>query len=237
MATARKKRTVPRLASDTARGYVALGVALVPAIAFGLSNPTVGSSTDAATLTATGAFVTWAIMGFAVGVVNHLAFGRASARDLERWMRATEPRDRNARIMRFIYGGGSLSWAISGSIIAVAAVLALSFIPEFRGSPSVVFSGLAVVVGSLFMTVSSFAVRYAREQAATGAFSFAGDEEPRFSDFIYLSVQITTSFSSADVTIDTNAARRLVTAHSLVSFAFNTVIVALLVSVLVSAVG
>ena len=237
MATARTQRTVPRLASDTARGYVVFGVAVIPAIVFGITSPTGGSVDDAAVLAATGAFVIWGIMGFATGIVNQVVFGRATARELERWMRATEPRDRGARIMRFVNGGGSLSWAISGSIIAVAAVLTLSFIPEFRGSPSVVFSGLAVVVGSLFMTISSFAVRYAREQAATGAFSFAGDEEPRFSDFIYLSVQISTSFSSADVTIDRNAARRLVTTHSLVSFAFNTVIVALLVSVLVSTVG
>ena len=81
---------------------------------------------------------------------------------------------------------------------------------------------------------TAYAVRYAREQAASGGVSFAKTPEPVFADYLYLAVQIATTFSSSDVTIETTRMRRLVTANSLISFTFNTVIVALLVSVLVS---
>ena len=53
-------------------------------------------------------------------------------------------------------------------------------------------------------------------------------------DFNYLAIQVSTTFSSSDVTIEHTAARRVVSVHSLIAFAFNTIIVALLVSVLVS---
>ena len=56
-----------------------------------------------------------------------------------------------------------------------------------------------------------------------------------FLDFFYLAVQVATTFASADVSVTTTKARRLITANSLISFGFNTVIVALLVSVLVGA--
>ena len=50
-------------------------------------------------------------------------------------------------------------------------------------------------------------------------------------DFNYLAIQVSTTFSSSDVTIERTDARRVVSVHSLIAFAFNTIIVALLVSV------
>jgi uncharacterized membrane protein len=117
----------------------------------------------------------------------------------------------------------------------VTAVLILSFVPVYRDSATVVFSGIAVVVTSLVLTISSYAVRYAREWAGDGGgIVFPGDQEPTFMDFAYLAIQVSTTFSSSDVTIERTHARRVVSVHSLISFAFNTIIVALLVSVLVS---
>jgi len=43
---------------------------------------------------------------------------------------------------------------------------------------------------------------------------------------------VQTTFSSSDVEIGTTLTRRIVTGHTLVAFAFNTVIIALLIAVL-----
>ena len=236
MASAKPRRTVPRLASDTLRGYSIIGLALVPSLTLAGVLPRIAPDMPSATLTAASAFVTWALLGFTTGIVTFAVFGRASGEQLENWLRATE-RSRGAhRFLYYLNGGGAASWAISGSIIAVAAVLALSLIEEYRSQAVVVFAGMAVVVGSLFMTIASYAVRYAREHATSGGIVFPATPQPTFSDFFYLSVQVSTSFSPGDVILETKQARRIVTTHALVSFAFNTVIVALLVSVLTSSV-
>jgi uncharacterized membrane protein len=52
----------------------------------------------------------------------------------------------------------------------------------------------------------------------------------------YLATQVQTTFSSSDVTVGSTATRKIVTGHALVAFAFafafNTVIIALLIAVL-----
>lgn len=68
--------------------------------------------------------------------------------------------------------------------------------------------------------------------ATVGGLTFPGDEGVVFSDCVYLSSQVQTTFSSSDVTVETTLARRMVTGHTLVAFAFNTVIIALLIAVL-----
>ena len=53
-----------------------------------------------------------------------------------------------------------------------------------------------------------------------------------FWDCVYLAGQIQTTFSSSDVGIDSTLTRKIVTGHTLVAFAFNTVIIALLIAML-----
>lgn len=55
---------------------------------------------------------------------------------------------------------------------------------------------------------------------------------PRFADYLYLSVQISVAYTSADVRVSGRSIRRGMTAHTLVAFVFNTVLVALLVTLI-----
>lgn len=228
-------RRIPKLASDTRRGYLMLIVATPITLAVPFALVLLDAPVKASELAAATLFISWSFIGFFTSIVTILVFSGASHSELRRWMVATTPRDRKSRFIYLLNGGGAAGWAITGSVIAVAAVLILSFTPQFRQSPVVVVAGIAVVVGSLFMTITAYAVRYARQYATAGGIEFPGDEQPRFSDFIYLAVQVSTTFSTSDVSLTESRARNLVTANSLVSFAFNTVIVALLVSVLVGA--
>ncbi|MFO0004532.1 MAG: DUF1345 domain-containing protein [bacterium] len=70
-------------------------------------------------------------------------------------------------------------------------------------------------------------MRYAHEywQAQQGI-AFPGDEEPLFSDFLYLAFTIGMTFQTSDVSFTSRSLRRVVLAHALVSFLFNVVIIA-----------
>jgi uncharacterized membrane protein len=228
-------RTHPRLASDALRGWIP-SVAMLPIV---LVVPWVlvllGADVDVSTIAVATVFIGWSLISVLTAVLTLMTFRRASSAELRRWLLETEPPKRTALLWKVANGGGATGWAVSGSLLAVMAVLILSFLPVYRESTTVVFSGIAVVVTSLALTISSYAVRYAREWASdSGGIVFPGNQEPTFMDFNYLAIQVSTTFSSSDVTIERTHARRVVSVHSLISFAFNTIIVALLVSVLVN---
>jgi uncharacterized membrane protein len=61
---------------------------------------------------------------------------------------------------------------------------------------------------------------------------FPGNEPPDYLDFAYFSFVIGMTFQVSDVTIPGRSIRRLVLLHALISFLFNTVILALMISIL-----
>lgn len=66
------------------------------------------------------------------------------------------------------------------------------------------------------------------------ALLFPGDEEPDIWDFVYFSFVIGMTAQVSDVNITARDMRRAVTAHSIVSFFFNTVLIALAVNAAVA---
>jgi uncharacterized membrane protein len=61
---------------------------------------------------------------------------------------------------------------------------------------------------------------------------FPGDKDPDYLDFAYYSFVIGMTFQVSDVSIKTKRFRRLTLLHSLLAFAFNTVIVALTINII-----
>lgn len=59
-------------------------------------------------------------------------------------------------------------------------------------------------------------------------------EHPVFSDYVYQSLTVATSVATSDADITSRSMRRLVSGNAVVAFVFNTVIVALLVSLVTS---
>lgn len=72
---------------------------------------------------------------------------------------------------------------------------------------------------------------YANEGAARGLHFPADCEEPVYWDFLYFSFTIGVAAQTADVSVTSMPMRRLVLAHSFLSFLFNTTILALAVNV------
>lgn len=96
----------------------------------------------------------------------------------------------------------------------------------------------ATLILSWLLTHVVFAVRYAHEWYDTDAESrlnrgldFPGDDHPDYMDFLYFSLVMGMTFQVSDVQITARRLRRLATLHGLISFLYNTVIIALTVNI------
>jgi uncharacterized membrane protein len=92
---------------------------------------------------------------------------------------------------------------------------------------------------SWLMTHVTFALRYAHEYYARDkggpeidrGLDFPSEPEPDYLDFMYFSLVLGMTFQVSDVQITSRKLRRVASLHGLVSFLFNTVIVALTVNI------
>jgi uncharacterized membrane protein len=100
---------------------------------------------------------------------------------------------------------------------------------------------VGAVTTSWILLHTIFTIRYAHlyhnyHNATTGieggGIDFPDAEMPDYIDFAYFSFVIGMTFQVSDVTISSKTVRRYVLLHSLISFVFNTIIVALTVNII-----
>jgi uncharacterized membrane protein len=72
----------------------------------------------------------------------------------------------------------------------------------------------------------------AAPDAQIGGLDFPAEQRPDYLDFAYFSFVIGMTFQVSDVSVSARPMRRFVLLHSLLSFVFNTIVVALTISVL-----
>jgi uncharacterized membrane protein len=131
----------------------------------------------------------------------------ARARHASRWIRMTD--------------GGAILLVIArppGVPVAVLLTLALT--------------AMAV---AWYSAVITFALEYASEDIRREAFTMP-EEFPVFEEYLYLSWMIQATSAPADVTPNTRTARRLVRSQTVLAYVMNTVVIALGLSALTSAV-
>lgn len=108
-----------------------------------------------------------------------------------------------------------------------------------------VTAAFATVTGSWLVMQLIFALHYAHEYYTadadtgvdTGGLTFPGGEEPDYWDFLHFSMIIGVACQTADIAFTGKRLRRLGTAHSLIAFAFNTLILALTINLLAGLFG
>ncbi|TWS23929.1 DUF1345 domain-containing protein [Tsukamurella sputi] len=84
------------------------------------------------------------------------------------------------------------------------------------------------VLLSWMLLHTAFAQIYARDYfAGDPGLVFPECERPQLTEFLYFSITIGTSFAVSDVTVTKRSTRRLVIAHSVLSFFFNAAVVAI----------
>ena len=100
---------------------------------------------------------------------------------------------------------------------------------------------LIAVICSWALVHTVFGLRYAHTyygdpdgptgpKSHAGGLDFPGDREPDYMDFAYFSFVIGMTFQVSDVVITSRDFRKLVLAHGMLSFGFNTVILALTIN-------
>lgn len=86
---------------------------------------------------------------------------------------------------------------------------------------------------------TTFALHYAHEYyrgVEPGGLAFPGNDPPDYWDFVYFSFVIGMTAQVSDVGITDRMIRRTATAHGLVSFVYNTALLALMVNIAASAI-
>jgi uncharacterized membrane protein len=164
-------------------------------------------------------------------VTTFAVFQDTDSVSLARWLSGSAATGRLSKVQATFAGTGP-NIPAQWSLLAIGSVVVLVFSPHLLKDPWVIALSAFVVATAWLVTMVSYAVHYARVVATVGGLTFPSDEGVVFWDCVYLATQVQTTFSSSDVTVETTLTRRIVTGHTLIAFAFNTVIIALLITVL-----
>jgi len=131
-------------------------------------------------------------------------------------------------------------------VAACAALFAVGFlIREHKDQPGGHFAvhlllTLSTVISSWALLHTVYSLRYAHAfygdsndpgaKTHAGGLIFPGDRPPNYFDFAYFSFVVGMTCQVSDVQITSRHMRRITLVHSVLSFAFNTIILALLIN-------
>ncbi|KZE23060.1 DUF1345 domain-containing protein [Brevibacterium casei] len=232
--------------SDDARSNVsilpALVVGTVVVLGFGL---TPLGSHDSQLTDATQRLIEIFLIGWPVYALVYLLWTHAGLKDLteselvvhSRWAIA-----RRRQWLSILFGsGGAVSWTIIAASVAILLNVYLITVGDEASGMAAVL-GLANVVASWAVMVYSFALEYMRLDLREGGssaarqleFDMGGDRV--FGDYLTFSVLSSTMTAALPGKAITRAGWRLVRTNVIVAFAFNSVVVATLVSMILSSV-
>lgn len=190
---------------------------------------------DTATVLIAFYLVAWPVFVASYLLWTHLVYVRQGPRGLN----ATSQRERRSLRrwwVRFFGFGGATSWALIGAVIAVALTIVVAQNPLFRDNAIVVLLGLLTVASSWALMAYSFALEYLRLATDPDGpdphieLSIEGDA--RFTDYLTLAILVSTMAATVSATIRSRRAWTLIRINVLFAFTFNSVIVAMMVSLL-----
>ena len=180
----------------------------------------------------TGILITWAAFALGMTVLSWITFFSVS--DIELHME-TRQEDESGPVI--------FSLVLLSICISLAGIL----IMMHNNDSSIVQRelhraiSLLSVASSWLLLHTIFTLHYARLYYADdptgkadyrGGLAFPDEAKPDYLDFAYFSFVIGMTFQVSDVEINARHLRRLALLHSFISFVFNTIIVALTISVL-----
>jgi len=134
----------------------------------------------------------------------------------------------------------------TASVVSLGAIVYLlkstKGLPETAKNEHILLAITAVII-SWFLLHTIYTLRYAHlyydpdididgETKAVGGLQFPGKQQPDYLDFVYFSFIVGMTFQVSDVNITSRRIRRVCIMHALLSFAFNTAILALSINVI-----
>lgn len=215
---------------DTPRGMVALAVSLV--VSFGYPFLSTLLFDVVPDLVVNG-FVTWDAFAVVYTVLTVVAFRGAGPDELAV---LTRRKRQSGTVRRMLSAGDGPSTAVTLAFVALAGAALLPRLELFTGESNETALGIALVitvVTAWIIVVLSYAVFYARRNIEEPGLDFPGNRPTHgWIDYVYFSVSVATTLGTTDVLVTTARMRRTVLAHCVLTFIFNTVIIALLIAAL-----
>jgi uncharacterized membrane protein len=127
--------------------------------------------------------------------------------------------------------GGAVIVASAFSLLATGYALRGARTCPIEGRPLFLFLGLLAVASAWLLTHTMYTLRYAHLYyrdgvEREGGLTFPGGGHPAYIDFAYFSFTVGMCFQVSDVTITNPRLRRETLLHAMLSFLYNTVILA-----------
>jgi uncharacterized membrane protein len=177
--------------------------------------------------------ITWITIALSIIILDWITILWAHPKEI----RKIASLEDSSRLMIFIF-------VMAASLVSLIAILLL--LKSAKGASDDTVAGyiilaMAAVIVSWWLVHTVFTMRYAHlyyntddgKKTPVGGLEFPGDDkEPDYLDFVYYSFVVGMTFQVSDVEISSKHIRRLTWAHGLISFAFNTAIVALSINVI-----
>jgi uncharacterized membrane protein len=232
---------VPRSCSDVFRLWVSVGLGVLVAIAFAIIVIALQVTGARAAPTDAqfelefgfgGRLAAWNAFAVSYLALGLRAFSRCGRAELvQRVLAKPLPSSRAKRWL--LAGGGGPGWPVVIALVAFGTII--TAVLSRDDASSLVLALAAGTVATCWMVITfSFALQYARRDIEQGGLKFPGAQEPVFSDYIYLAIGCTATFGTTDTTIVSSTMRNLVSVHSVLGLLLNTVVVAVLISIIVS---
>jgi uncharacterized membrane protein len=178
----------------------------------------------------------WDAAAFAMGALAWALIFRAGT-DPKRTRRHAADDDPGRRVVWII-----AILASGFSLFATAVVLRNARSCPIEWRPAFVVLCLAAVGTAWALTHTAYTLRYAHlyyrdDGDGEGGLLFPGEGKPAYLDFAYFAFTLGICFQTSDVSITSRQIRRAVLAHAILSFAYNTTIVATAVSLVIGFFG
>jgi uncharacterized membrane protein len=176
----------------------------------------------------------WDAAAISMALLAWSFIARAAPARTRAWAASTDPG-------RLVIGGLVIA-ASAFSLFATGYALRDAHTCPVGSRPLFVGLGLLAVVAAWGLTHTMYALRYAHlyyrdGREHEGGLAFPGGEHPAYIDFAYYAFTVGMCFQVSDVTVTNRRLRRETLLHAMLSFAYNTVILAVAVNFAIGTIG
>jgi uncharacterized membrane protein len=175
----------------------------------------------------------WNVFCVVYVIRTHRAFARVDRREFLARMAARDALE-NRFWRRVSPAGDGPTFAIEATVVSFFVVLVVPHLRAVQINPWVLVPlTLSILLCCWALSIVSYTLHYAQKDIARPSLDFPGDRTGAYGDYLYFSIAVSTTFGATDVNITQPSMRRVVNLHTILTFLYNSVIVALLASLLI----
>ncbi|NMO94017.1 DUF1345 domain-containing protein [Actinomycetospora sp. TBRC 11914] len=224
---------VSPLCSDGRRAVIATAIGVLVPVVVGLVLGAIDPGRRGPAVTLVLALGGWNLFVVVYVALTLRTFAGTDQAEFEAKM-ARRRASRSWVVRRLTPGGDGPTFALEAALVAFGVVLVLPHITAIDLDDLVLIPvTISILLCSWALAVVSYALHYADKDGQEAGLEFPGTRTHTFADYRYFSMAVATTFGATDVSITTPRMRRVVNLHTLLTFAYNTVIVAALASFLI----